>query len=437
MHSRRRFLRISALGTLFLAGCNSEDEVSDTPKPRETPETPEPSTPSGDGATLDIRDFGAAVDGQTDDTEAVRSALDAADPGDTVFFPEGTTRVGDGYKRSIWMDDTHSGITLQGTGEDTVIKQAGGHSENNQVLYIEGDTNPRDITIRNLRVDGNRSNNAERTTTGFLAWPSGNTENILVENVWIENCSLNAFQMSTGGVTVKNCTARHNTVHGFAPSSPDPSIIVVRDVLSYDNRMGIDDSSGNTFIDGFVIRDCLFGMKNTRHTQRTIIKNGVIKNCDSVGYRMNIPDSSWPDTPGDVTIDNVVSEGHGDWAFRFDENANFTIGTILARNSNTNGSEPGQIGVLNQSTVTAEDIHSYDAANGAGLHYSSTESSRVSRYTHAGNPGGPINGPTTSLLDIHNELASDVGPSIETSTTSNVQNLSRLDVPTERDVGAR
>jgi hypothetical protein len=342
--------------------------------------------------THDIRDFGAAVDGQTDDTEAVRSALDAAAPGDTVFFPEGTTRVGDGYKRSVWMDNTHSGITLEGTGEKSVIKQAGGHTNGNQVLYIEADTNPSDITIKNLRVDGNRANNGDRSTQGILAWPPGETKNIEIRNVWVEECSLNAFQADSGGVTMKNCTARHNDVHGFVAGAPNPTHpIVIEDVLSYDNRMGIDDSCGETRINRFYIRDCLFGMKNTRHTEKTTITNGVIKNCDSVGYRMNIPNHKWPSQRGDVTIDNVVSEGHGDWAFRFDENANFTVGTIVARGCNRNGNKNGQIGLLNDCSVDAKEVRSYDdAGGGAGVFFTAERNSSFETYAHAGNPDGDI-----------------------------------------------
>jgi len=427
MFSRRQILQASALLTASLAGCSSDSDK--TEPPTSTPAAQKTETPptTAEVNVLDIRDFGAEVDGKTDDTEAVRDTLDAASRGDTVFFPAGTTRVGDGYKRSVWMDSTHSGITLKGTGESSIIKQAGGHTANNQVLYIEGDTNPEDITIRDLRVHGNRANNANRTTHGFLAWPAGDTRNILVENVWVENCSATAFQASTGGVRFNRCTARHNTMHGFNPDTATPRRrIEVTNVLSHHNRnYGIDDSSGNSYINGFVVHNCTYGMKNTRDTKQTVIKNGVIRNCDTNGYTVNIPSRKWPSYRPNVTIDNVLSEGHGNWAFRFSANATFDIGAVEARNSNKNQNKPGQVAVVDDSEVKAADLRSYNAVEGAGLFYSSGQDSKIQNFYHTENPAGGIVGPAAHKLDI------------VTEQPMSLEDIGTVSVPSVSSVGAR
>jgi hypothetical protein len=373
--------------------------------------------------TLDIRDFGAAVDGTTDDTEAVRSAVDAAARGDSVFFPEGVTLVGDGYKRSIWLESSHSGITLRGVGESSVIKQAGGHTRNNQVIYIKGDTDPTDITVRDLRVDGNRTNNDDRTTQGVMVWPPGNTENILFENVWVENCSATGYRISSGGVRLNYCTARYNSMHGFNPTASSPAIrIEVTNVLSHHNDLyGIDDSCGDSYIDGFVVHDCVYGMKNTLETEQTEIKNGRITDCDTIGYSTNIPNDKWPSSRPQVSLDNVLAEGNARWGFRLDENADYTIGMIIARSNNTAG-KVAQIGVRSDCSVDAAEIRSYDAASGAGLFFDTDQNAVIDSYYHAGNPDGDtVMGNSNGNLTVENELT---------------DRLSNDSIPTREQVGA-
>jgi hypothetical protein len=373
----------------------------------------------------DIRDYGAAVDGQTDDTEAVRAALDATQSGDTVFFPAGVTLVGRGYKRAIRVTASHSGVTLSGTGENSVIKMAGGHSERNQVIYIKGSTDPSDITVENLRIDGNRSNNAHRTTQGLLVWPNGSTSNINVRNVWIDNCSASAFKTTCPDVTVEYSTARNNGHIGFATDvlgeTSNPSRI--RNVLATGCRQGIDASGGDTIIDGFVIENCTFGMKNTAATTSCDIRHGVFRDCDDVGYRLNAPDP--PATPAEISMDQVVSEGNGDWAFRFDANGNFNVGTIEARNCNRAGDSNGQIGFLNAPAVTATEIRSFDSGSGSGIFFTADRDSSINLYRHSGNPGGAVDYWTPGgALTI--DSSETVAPSAVTP----------LNIPTKTMVGA-
>jgi hypothetical protein len=374
-------------------------------------------------STLDIRDFGAEVDGRTDDTDAVRDALDAASSGDTVFFPAGTTRVAAGSKYGMRLNDSHSGVTLRGEGRDSIIKQAGGHSGSNRVIYIDADTNPEDITIRDLRIDGNRANNAYRTTIGILAWPSSRTKNILVENVWVENCSETGITLATGDITVRRCTAAHNGRHGINPDTANPdSTIRVENVLSHHNDVyGIDDSCGDTVIDGFVIHDCTYGMKHTADTERSVVKNGRIRDCGTNGYATVIPNSGWPSPRPNITIDNVLSEGNERWGFRFDENADYDVGTIEARENNSDG-RAAQIGVFNDCAITADEVYSYDAESGTGFHFATGQDGSIATFCHAGNPDGGV-----SQYNADGDL--NIGEQV-------AKRVSNVSVPTADEVGA-
>jgi hypothetical protein len=441
---------MSIPATVSVAGCIFNDETDGSGRGSTGQASSNTSTTSGtdreasESTVFDIRDFGANVDGQTDDTEAVRAAVDAASNGGTVYFPQGTTLVSGvetpGPTPAIQLTDEHSGITLRGEGRSSVLKMDGGHTENNQVIYIDGNTGASDITVRDIRIDGNRANNAPRTTQGFLAWPTGDTENILVENVLIEQCSATAFKLNTAGLRVNYCTARYNTMHGFNPSSSDPNLpIEITNVLSHHNENhGIDDSCGDSYIDRFVVHDCTYGIKNTLETKRTTIKNGIIRNCDTVGYRMNIPDEDWPETPAKVVLDNILSEGHGDWAFRFDENSKFDVGTIVARNSNANGEVSAQIGFLKDCSVKAQRIVSYNSVSGAGLYYNSNKESNIQTYSHAGNPGGRVVGPALDRLSIAKDTVLTVGSDVVGSQNeSSVLDTFIETLPRVKDVGAR
>ena len=44
-------------------------------------------------STVSVTDFGAVGDGVTDDTLAIKNALNSLDPGDTLVFPQGKTSI--------------------------------------------------------------------------------------------------------------------------------------------------------------------------------------------------------------------------------------------------------------------------------------------------------------------------------------------------------
>jgi hypothetical protein len=86
-----------------------------TPAP--VPVTP---APVGEpGRSLDVRRFGARGDGSTDDTASVQAAVDAARPGDTVYFPEGH------YRLAAPVAVRTEQIALLGDGAASVLQHAG------------------------------------------------------------------------------------------------------------------------------------------------------------------------------------------------------------------------------------------------------------------------------------------------------------------------
>src|SRR5437763_7422991 len=68
---------------------------------------------------LNVRTFGAVGDGTANDRAAIQTAVDAARPGATVYFPAGTYRLDDAIKVR------HGRLTFAGVGARSVIQHGG------------------------------------------------------------------------------------------------------------------------------------------------------------------------------------------------------------------------------------------------------------------------------------------------------------------------
>src|SRR3954453_23550646 len=105
---------------------------------------------------INVLDFGALGDGSTSDTAAIQQAIDSSVPnGDIVFLPPGTYLV----TGTLTLP---SNVELRGSGAGrTILKVA----DNTPIDIIKnkdfsnGNTN---ITISDLELDGNKSNNPRK-----------------------------------------------------------------------------------------------------------------------------------------------------------------------------------------------------------------------------------------------------------------------------------
>lgn len=71
-------------------------------------------------STVSVTDFGAVGDGVTDDTLAIKNALNSLDPGDTLVFPQGKTFV---HTDTITVGKaTSSSQTIDGSATKTLYR---------------------------------------------------------------------------------------------------------------------------------------------------------------------------------------------------------------------------------------------------------------------------------------------------------------------------
>lgn len=201
---------------------------------------------------FNVKTYGAAGDGTTDDTVAIQAAVTAAGAagGGTAFLPPGTYMIG-----ADAIAFATDGVTLAGSGGyESIIKMADGAAAvtvHNQII----DLNASRVTIRDLCLDGNGVNQtAGRKNSGIALRSGGNEflfENLVIRDmlddslsggygivIWngggnygrIANCHFEDIGQSDIGLfegtdwVITNCTSINN---GYYPINVETSASVV------------------------------------------------------------------------------------------------------------------------------------------------------------------------------------------------------------------
>ncbi len=96
-----------------------------------------------------IKDFGAKVDGKTDDSVAIMAAIDLMSNmgGGIVLVPEGTTLVGGAYNSNGYIDIKPK-VKLKGTGASLIKSIEGGKSSNSVLVHIKDYASIEDIELQ-------------------------------------------------------------------------------------------------------------------------------------------------------------------------------------------------------------------------------------------------------------------------------------------------
>ena len=66
---------------------------------------------------VNVKQFGAMGNGSADDTAAIQTAINAAKPGETIYFPVGV------YSVSNFVVKNRAGLSFAGEGQKSTIKQ--------------------------------------------------------------------------------------------------------------------------------------------------------------------------------------------------------------------------------------------------------------------------------------------------------------------------
>jgi hypothetical protein len=184
---------------------------------------------------VNVKNYGAVLDGSTDDTAAFNAA-DAAGTG--IYIPAGTARLGD------WTPPT--GASIEGAGRGTtVLKAKTAASYVMQLVALKRDG------ISNLTIDGNA-----KASHGLLIKGSGaaDSQHHMLDRVTAQNCN-RGVDVDTAAVdqvdknTYNHCSFLDNTTGlRVASSNAQEQVLINPDFAT--NLTNIDISAGTLNIIG-------------------------------------------------------------------------------------------------------------------------------------------------------------------------------------------
>ncbi len=352
-----------------------------------------------------VKDFGAAGNGSTDDKLAIQQAIDAAHEagGGTVYIPEGTYIVSGNHKASYGAILLRDNVTLEGAGMGkTIIKLADGwdHKVTGIIRTKSAEINE-NITVRDLTIDGNMQNTKGEVDgffTGVTPGVAKADQNILVERVEIHSVSRYGFDPheQTVGLTIRDSVAHHNGYDGFTIDFQSFGSLINN--ISYANgRHGFNVVTGShdmTLLnnvaydngaEGLVIQR---GSDDRDLTNNIYVEGGSFYNNGRNGVLVKIST--------DVTVKHVDVYGNGRYGIELDGASR----TLISDNEVYNNSQSGN-GKYHEIKISG-----YDDKNGAsGKYFAATDNIITGNLIYA-------DGDIRSAYGIKEENSSSTGNTI-------------------------
>ncbi len=263
-----------------------------------------------------VKDYGAAGDGVTDDTDAINDLIDNIADGSTIYFPAGTYLVREvsavtpsGNMSQLYAANLgikifdKTGIELYGDGNATIFKGIDpvGSCTGNIINCKNVDS----LNIHDIRIEGNLGTHINVTTTGNMKdewlygihiW--GNSNNCIVHNVRFNNCHSDGLNLHDVGtfrtnIHVNDCTFTYCGRNGI-------QVVLVKKFFSnnclFDHMTGaqttgcsydIESELGN-ITDGVYITNCKWS-NTVQGVAVNTSRNIIITGCQGDASYMQIP----------------------------------------------------------------------------------------------------------------------------------------------------
>lgn len=206
---------------------------------------------------------GAIGDGVADDTKAILTAIAALDEGNSIlYFPTGTYLVTEDIPLV-------SNITVEGEGNNSIIKRAGNNLTNYNVLVCNALEN---VTIKNIHIQGDRSEHSG--TEGEWGMCIGLHD---CKHITIEHCKLTdawgdgvyvgtSMSAPAGGcadITIDNCVIDHCSRNGVGVIECDGfrlrnSLITNTDRTAPQAGIDFESNNADQAITNCLVENCVF-----------------------------------------------------------------------------------------------------------------------------------------------------------------------------------
>ena len=226
---------------------------------------------------VNVKDYGATGDDETDDTEAIASAIADVKAGDTLYFPKGVYRVSN--------INLKSDMTVEGEGWCSVIKLLDATADYRGYNNCLSINNVNNVIVRDIKLDGARETQRseaaaqdQRLNGLFIT----SAKNVYIENVWMYNNGYHGCMM----VHVENITVSHcrSSFNGFRPIHGHTEVYNCRvsNCICEDNGKGLTGGSGfeNDAVFFFGVQRLVINDNIVRSNRRGCICVGV--DADSI-----------------------------------------------------------------------------------------------------------------------------------------------------------
>lgn len=374
-------------------------DPDDTPRGTSTPgsgqteppdqQTPDEGTPGPEGES--ILDYGAAVDGRTDDTEAIMAALEAAGPDGTVLLPAGNILIS-GFdhekNRAIELTRDYSDVTIVGAGSGkngTTLTMAGGHSVPHFGIYINGPAGGGDgITLEGFRLLGQGLEQEYQIGIGVEVNGSGERP-VTVRDLVVEDWAVNGLNTRSPGTHILDSTFRGNGQkakeagirgHGVYVDVKEAGTetFAERVLAERNSGNGFNSNDGELTVENSVVRDNQLAIKLDENTERVSIENTMI--LDHPGPPIhNIPENT--DT-GVLELYDVIIRNSGWPGLHLPAGGVLRGDNIVIVNTNQQQRQYKTAGVMLLDEGKEVDIGRmsvHDTAGGSALHFENSSGS--------------------------------------------------------------
>ena len=314
---------------------------------------------------LDFENYKASTDNGYDWTPAFNAALTFLSASSLIkklSIPAQTFTC----LNLIPITSLHNGITIEGEGYGTEIKIMNGASQNWIFNLYDSSSPVKGVTIRNMRLNGNKANVSNTNTTGFGIFAQQGTgivnENIIIQNIWSHDFLTTGVNAHSSNTMISNVFSWNNGFHGV--TTANAKNIMLSNLECHNNGgYGIDISGGEVILSNFNATGNFSGGMKASVSQPTInlrAINGRLNNNIGVGFQTTQSNGAT------LFFDNIESNDNGSGGFLVSEGDLCVIGKLTALRNNKTAANNQQAAVSFKIPTQVDTLITSDN-NGYGL----------------------------------------------------------------------
>ncbi len=373
---------------------------------------------------INVQDFGAVGDGETDDSTAISDAINAAESGESVVFPQSDDPYlvsfnGTGNEAAIRLGDENDldGVTV--TGEvpeaDAQILQVEAESYDpttaNWIIRLNAEQVIDGLRFSNLTIDGARppgddpaGADGESSLTGVVLrrGSADGGHNIVFENCLVRNCSASAFRFEESGVVCRRVTADQAGRHGFNPvaadTKTDPGFVGVNIKAINCDGTGINHRNGTARLENVYTGGNRSGNKWKHTTEQLVVRNHHSVGDGHSGWRSNHTSNSDEELPDrqHIVFEQVFVEEAEETGISIsgeDTEIECELRDIEVRQTTVRDGSRAGIQISRDVSTPDEkkgDVIVSNTDNGPGMYIGSGAVVAIDTYRHFENDNGPL-----------------------------------------------